>query len=174
MLDVSKPSAPTIVSSLHSEDASDIVVQGTWAFLADGDAGVKILDISVREKPVALPRGLPGNARALALSGNLLVAAGADGVRIIDVADPRAPVVRGAYDTSDAEGVTISGIYVYVAEGYRGLTVLDVSRPSRPVVVSGCSDVFAVGVAVKGDYAIVADSSGLKVVRILIPEWLKH
>jgi hypothetical protein len=178
VLDTSTPSAPTTIASVRSTDATDIVVQarqereGAWAFLADGDAGVKVIDISTPEKPLLLPGGLPGNARALALSGNLLVAVGARGVRFIDVANPRAPVVRGAYETSDAEGVTVRGPYAYVAEGYRGLTVIDVSRPSRPVVVSGCSDVFAVGVAVKGDYAIVADSSGLKVVRILIPEWL--
>jgi hypothetical protein len=174
VLDISTPSAPTTISSVRSADASDIVLSDSWAFLADGDEGVKVIDISTREKPLLLPVSLAGNTRALALSGNLLAAAGAGGVRFIDVANPRAPVVRGTYETSDAEGLAMRGSYVFVAEGYRGLTVIDVTRPSRPVVVSGCSDVFAVGVAVKGEYAIVADSLGLKVVRILIPEWLTH
>jgi hypothetical protein len=172
VLDTSRPAAPAGIASVRSRDASDIVLNGPWAYLADGDGGLKVIDISERGKPIILPGGLPGSARTLALGGNILVAAGAAGVRIIDVTNPREPIVRGVYATSDAEGVTVSGTYAYVAEGYRGLTVLDIAQPSRPVVVSSCSDVFAVGVAVKGNYAMVADSSGLKVVRILVPEWL--
>jgi hypothetical protein len=115
-----------------------------------------------------------GNARDLALSGNILAAAGADGVTLIDVSDPQTPVVKGRYATEYAEAVAAEGRYAYVAEGYRGLTVLDISRPSHPSVASSCPDVFAVGVAVQGDYALVTDSFGLKVVQILIPDWLSH
>ena len=42
------------------------------------------------------------------------------------------------------------------------------------MVVSVCDTVYAVGVDVKGEYALVVDSAGLKVVRILIPEWLNQ
>jgi len=174
VLDVSAPAAPTQIGSLRSTDASDIVLKETLAFLADGNGGVKVIDISTPAKPAALAAALPGNARSLALSGDTLVVAGIDGVRFVDVSDPRTPIVSGRYETRDAEGIEAAGRYVYVAEGYRGLTVLDISIPSRPKVVSACDDVFAVGVALKGDYAIVADSSGLKIVRILVPDWLSH
>jgi hypothetical protein len=132
-----------------------------------------VLDISNPAKPVVAAT-VPGNARALALAGSLLAVEGSSGVSIVDVTDPRAPVAKGRYDTTYAEAVAASGRYVYVAEGYRGLTVLDVSRPSRPTVVSTCEDVFAVGVAVKGSYALVVDSFGLRVVQVLIPEWLAN
>jgi hypothetical protein len=33
--------------------------------------------------------------------------------------------------------------------------------------------VYAVGLAVIGDYALVANSTELRVIQILIPEWLK-
>jgi len=92
----------------------------------------------------------------------------------VDVSDPKAPVLKGRYETSSVEAIAANGKYAYVAEGYRGLTVLDISRPSRPAVVSACDDVFAVGVAVKGGYAIVADSFGLRIIQILIPDWLSR
>jgi hypothetical protein len=173
VLNVTQPSALTEKGWLRTTNALDIVVSEAWAFVADGDGGTKVLDISNPAKPVVAAT-VPGNARALALAGSLLAVEGSSGVSIVDVTDPRAPVAKGRYDTTYAEAVAASGRYVYVAEGYRGLTVLDVSRPSRPTVVSTCEDVFAVGVAVKGSYALVVDSFGLRVVQVLIPEWLAN
>ena len=174
VLDVSSPSAPSEVSSVRTTDAADVLVMGTWGFVADGGGGVRVIDISNPASPVLLPAAVRGDARRLALTGNLLLAAGADGVSIIDVSDPRSPRLQSRYATDSAQSVDARGSYAYVAEGYRGLTVLDVSLPTHPVVVSTCDSVYAMGVAVKGEYAIVADSSGLRVVQILIPSWLQH
>jgi hypothetical protein len=172
VLDVGEPSATAELGWVRTTNALDVVVSGTWAFVADGDGGIKVLDVSDPARPKPTDVGLTGNARALALTGSLLVAEGSGGVSIIDVSDPRAPVVKGRYETSHAEAVAASDHLVYLAEGFRGLTVLDIAQPSRPVVVSSCEEVFAVGVAVKGDYALVVDSFGLRVIRILIPAWL--
>ena len=174
VLDVSTPSAPSEIGSVRSTNAEDIVVQGTWAYVADGDGGVRVVDVSTPAKPVMLPAVIPGRASSLALSGSLLFSAGNAGVSVIDISDPGAPALKGRYDTGYAEAISASGNYVYVAEGFRGLTVIDVFIPTRPLVVSSCDDVYAVGVAVKGDYAIVADSVALRVIRILIPDWLTH
>jgi hypothetical protein len=171
-LDLGTPSSPTLVSSTRSADASDIALKGPFAFLADGEDGVKVLDISTPGKPLVLPGRVRWDARSLALAGDLLAAAGPGGVQLIDVSNPRAPAVQGRYDTPDAQGIAMAGGRLYVAEGYRGLTVLDVGRPAQPLVVSACADVFAVSVAAAGDYAVVADSTGIKIIRILIPEWL--
>jgi hypothetical protein len=174
VLDVTTPSAPAQVSSVRTTDAADVLLKDTWAFVADGDGGVRVLDVSNPASPVLLPAAVRGDARRLAMTGDLLLAAGAEGVSIIDVSDPSAPRLESRYDTSSAQSVDASGRYAYVAEGYQGLTVLDLSRPTHPAVVSTCDSVYAMGVAVKGDYAIVADSSGLRVVQILIPSWLTN
>jgi len=42
----------------------------------------------------------------------------------------------------------------------------------RLTSVSRCKTIFAISSAVKGNYAYVADSSGIRVVLILIPKWL--
>jgi hypothetical protein len=174
VLNVSTPSAPVEIGSVRMTNASDIVVHDAWAFVADGDGGLRVVDVSDPARPTALPAAIRGNARCLALTENLLLVAGASGVSIVDVSDPKAPVLKGRYETSSVEAIAANGKYAYVAEGYRGLTVLDISRPSRPAVVSACDDVFAVGVAVKGGYAIVADSFGLRIIQILIPDWLSR
>jgi hypothetical protein len=88
------------------------------------------------------------------------------------VADPASPRLLGSYETGQVEALALNGRYVYVAEGFRGLTVLDASQPEHLEVISTCTDVYAAGVAAKGNYALVVDSFGLRVIQILIPEWL--
>ncbi len=172
ILDVSNPALPREIASVQTTRAYDVVARGSWLFVADGDGGLRVIDCTDPAAPVLQPVVYKDNAKSLALTGDLLVVSGAKGVAIVDVAKPDAPKVRGTYDTSAAEAVAAGGSYAYVAEGYRGLTVLDISRPQDPVVVSACDEVFAVGVAVRGKYAIVVDSFGMRVIQILIPEWL--
>ena len=173
ILDVSTPSAPAVVSSVRTRDASDVVMKDTWAFVADGAGGVRVLDVTNPASPVMLPAVIRGDANRLALTGSLLVVAGDSGVSFIDVSNPGAPRLESRYATASAQSVAVQESYVYVAEGYKGLTVLDVSRPEHPAVVTTCDEVFAGGVAVKNDYAIVADPRGLRIVQVLIPSWLK-
>ena len=81
-----------------------------------------------------------------------------DGLRVIDVANPAAPVKVGNYDTpGDAEDVAVAGHTAYVADGDSGLRVIDVTDPAAPVEV-GFYDTpgDARGVAVAGHYAYVA------------------
>jgi hypothetical protein len=64
----------------------------------------------------------------IAVSGNMVyLAAGSDGLQIIDAHNPAAPVAVGRYDNRySAERIAVSGNYVYVATG-SGLEVIDVS-----------------------------------------------
>jgi hypothetical protein len=174
ILDVSNPSSPAEIGSLRTDDAHDVVIQDGVAWIADGDSGLRAIDISDPAYPRLLSPPISGSATVLAASGTLLLAGGADGVRIFDVTNPRAPGLEGKYESDSVRGLAAAGRYAYVAEGHRGLTVLDISRANQPVVASSCADVFAMSVAVTGDYALVADSVGLRVIRILVPDWLSH
>ncbi len=73
--------------------------------------------------------------RALSVAGGLVyLAEGEAGLRIIDVAAPEAPVLRGRVATSgSAEGLTLSAGVAYVADYKAGLSVIDVSDPDAPV-----------------------------------------
>ena len=64
------------------------------------------------------------------------VAAAEAGLRVINVADPAAPVEAGFYDTPGyAQGVAVVGKLVYVADGSSGLRVVNLANPAAPVEV---------------------------------------
>ena len=52
------------------------------------------------------------------------MADGGNGLRVIDVSDPTAPVRVGFYDTGEAFGVYVSGSYAYVADWGDGIYII--------------------------------------------------
>ena len=101
-----------------------------------------------------------GHADGITVSGNYAyVADGRNGLVIVDVSNPKAPVFAGCYDTEgDAHGVFVSGNYAYVADGRNGLVIVDVSNKEAPVLVEYYdTEGDAYGLFVSGDYAYVAD-----------------
>lgn len=62
-------------------------------------------------------------------------AMGADGLWIIDIANPASPALLGRVDTpGTAEDVVVINGYAYVADGSFGLQVIDVQNPSAPAI----------------------------------------
>ena len=118
---------------------------------------------------------LYGGARGIAVGGNLaVVAAGENGLRILNASNPAAPVEIGAYaQLSDASGVLLVGDQVYVTDGQAGgLRIIGISNPAYSALVGGVDTPgAAVRVAVAGDYAYVADRArGLRIIDISIPD----
>ncbi|RKY93585.1 MAG: hypothetical protein DRQ01_04420, partial [Ignavibacteriae bacterium] len=141
--------------------AFGVAVSGSYAYVADWYAGLRIIDVSRPTSPQEVGfYNTSGNALGVAVSGSYAyVANWADGLRIIDVSTPSSPVEVGFFDTGDfALGVAANGDLVYVANGGNGLRIIDVSTPSNPIEV-GFYDtgVGAWGVAVIGSYSYVAD-----------------
>jgi len=118
----------------------------------------------------------PGQSYGFDISGDYLYMADSDeGLQVIDISNPRSPVIVGSFDTPGyAVNVTVSGDYAYVADWEHGITVVDVSNPATPVqagtspVETGFSAVnWPWDVIVSGDYAFVAaHSSGVRVLQI--------
>jgi len=131
-----------------------------------------VFAISEGEERRQLTAGLESfeDVRVVAVSnGFAYVAAGYDGLVVIDVRDPSHPVEIGRVDTRGfAGGFALMGGLVLVADGYHGLRVIDVECPSKPVevgfvVVQGWSN----DVAVRGEYALVAaGTAGLVIVDL--------
>lgn len=79
------------------------------------------------------------------------VSDGLAGLAILDVADPRKPVLLGRVNTGgQARGLALDGSTAYVAAGSAGLVVVDVSNLQAPRVVA---KVPTPGSAVRVDYA---------------------
>ena len=117
----------------------------------------------------------PGFADGFAVAGNFAyVADGLNGLQLIDISNPQAPVLSGRADTpGSARDVAIAGNYAYVADFRNGLQVIDISNSQIPVL-AGSVDVpgFAITVAIVGNFAYVGGGykNGLQVIDITQPE----
>ncbi|MHB8158144.1 MAG: LVIVD repeat-containing protein, partial [Desulfocucumaceae bacterium] len=94
----------------------DIFVKDEYAYIADGSAGLRIIDI---KNPYSFIEvgcyDTPGNANKVYISGNYAyIADGITGIQIVDISDPFFPALKGSYDTPiSAEGIFISGSNAY-------------------------------------------------------------
>gem|GEM_PF-1040669 len=116
---------------------------------------------------------IPGYANNVDVSGRYAyVAAGEAGLVVVDVANPRVPVIVGTVDTpGNADDVKVVGNLAYVADGPSGLQIVDVSNPAAPVIL-GAVDTpgDAQDVAVHGNLALVADGpGGVQVIDVSAP-----
>jgi len=170
---VSRPMFPARIGAFDTPgDAEGIRLFDNLAYLADGSAGLTIVDV----RNPAAPRGLaslnlPGYAFGLAItrsvSGSVtstlaLVAAGTGGLQIVDASNPAAPTRLGAYTTTqDLHAVEVVGPYAYLADADGGVVVLDISQPARPQRISALSTLsYARGLHLAGNLLYVADGEG--------------
>jgi len=158
-------------SSLWTK-AHDVEVRGALAYCAFLD-GLQILDLSDPRDPKALSALHLGGGFAVALAGETALVAAADkGLAMIDVRDPKAPVLKGLLDTpGEARDVAVDGSTAYVADGTGGLLAVDLADPAAPKIAgSWDSPGEATGLAIRGTTAFLADgSAGLQIVDIARP-----
>jgi hypothetical protein len=156
-------------------DATDIVIAGDMAFVADAGSGLVIIDISNPASTSLLGSyDTAGSATGLWIDGDwAYVCDDGPGLLIIDISNPAAPSLVGSYNTSGrAFGVEVAGDYAYVADGWAGLTVVDVSNPAAPSLAGNYDTPGnARTIDVEGSYAYIADrgGGGLQIVDISDP-----
>jgi len=140
IVDVSDPAAPRELGSYSMYGASDVVVIGRYAYVADarhyeGEGGLRILDVSDPAHPTQIGfYDTPGDATAIAVVGRYAYVADWDqGLCIIDVEDPSNPTAVSQLDTPGlAQGIAVTGGYALVADGIDGLRMINVSAPTSP------------------------------------------
>lgn len=118
--------------------ANAVAVNGNYAFVAAGAAGLQVVNVSDRSNPVIVASlGLTGNANDVRLLSNLAyVAAGSSGLEVVDITDPLAPVLRGTLGTGNtALEVTVRGTTAYIANT-SNLVIADVTNPASMTRIS--------------------------------------
>ena len=106
--------------------AMGVAVAGSYAYVADADSGLRVIDVSTPSMPVEVGFvDTPGQARGVAVSGSYAYVADRDaGLRVIDVSTPSMPVAVGLLVTPGwSEGVVTASGYVYLADQSDGLAV---------------------------------------------------
>ena len=188
VIDIATPQSPQIIGSVNTPDYNpqrpvgylppgvlDVAVSGHHAYLAGGEEGLQVIDITDPTSPRFVgSANTPGIALGVAVSGHhAFIADYYSGLRVFDVSNPQNPEFAGNVDTpGTAHAVAISGVYAYIADGGAGLQVVDISNPRSPKRVGGLTmtRASAVDVVVVGDHAFVANGiTGILVVDITNP-----
>lgn len=152
---------PTLVGGYDTADARSVAINGNYVYLADGEGGLQIFDISNPEKP-EWTGAYAGASNNIAANGDTVYTTNVySGMTLINVSDPANPVLLGGYnfDWNLTLDVTVSGAIAYVANyGAGGLRIVDISNPRNPVLL-GSYDTSgdAYGVDVVGTTVYVAD-----------------
>lgn len=139
VIKISDPTRPELIGELGAlHDPRSITVQFRYAFVTDAD-GLKILDVTDLEHPRSVATSVPlKNARGIYLARTYAyVAAGSDGLAIVDIERPEQPrlvqlfnangQLNDAYDVKI--GMIYAGLFAYVADGRNGLKVVELSSP---------------------------------------------
>jgi hypothetical protein len=170
VVDVATPTAPRIVGSVDTPGtAHEVAVANGWAYVAD-DSAVRVIDVSAPTRPV-IRTSIATPATAIGVAGNRLGVLGGLQLKLIDVGNPAAPILRSATDGLDAQAVRVVGNVVVLAtpainhfDVDGGVYVLDASDLAQPrfvkqVFVPGTTRALAAAnnLIYAGDSAAVVD-----------------
>ena len=152
--------------------AHDIAIQGNVGYCAFLN-GLVILDLTDLKKPAFLSQLYLGGGYAITVrEQTAFLASGKEGLHIIDVSNPKSPVLKAKVDTDgEARDVGLNGSLAFVADGPGGLVVLDVRNPAAPRTIGKWdSPGESMGIIVRGEAAYLADgSAGLQIVDVKNP-----
>jgi putative cell wall-binding protein len=163
-LDWASAPAPGVLSSADTTGrAYGAAVAGDYAYVADGETGLAVVDISELGTPTVLASAdTSGTARRVDVCGDhAFVADRSGGLQVVDVSEPGTPTVVGWTATPDsAWAVAVEGQYAYIADG-SSVQVADVSNPASPSLVgSHTVSGSAFSVEVDGDVLYATQATG--------------
>ncbi|MEO0101142.1 MAG: T9SS type A sorting domain-containing protein [candidate division WOR-3 bacterium] len=158
IVDITTPEAPNEISSLTLNYPQDVVVSDRYAYVADADMGLRIIDFFDSNNPhdPYICGECPADwAMGVAFSFPYTYVADRNfGLRIIDVSDPSSPNVVGSYGGISANKVFVQNDLAYVG-CEEGLYIINISDPSDPRFVGSFTGWHIWDVYVSGDYAYV-------------------
>jgi hypothetical protein len=127
-----------IVSHIPSSGfANDVVKNDSMLYIAQGEGGLLIYDITSPEQPemVSLTTGLlRGYAGKIAIKDSAIyLAANTFGINVVDVRDPDTPVVTVTnLGIKPAKNFHVMGNYLFTAISEQGVGIADISFPAEP------------------------------------------
>lgn len=184
IIDITNPLKPLSVGSIElGGESRGLAIKGDYAYVVDTgtvhgarrtdgiykDAGLKVVDIKDRRKPV-----LVGNLKMYQLVGVTIVDNYAyvmsvfddkeGGLKVIDIANPRAPFLVGNLTLDDYFHIEIVGDYAYLTGIKNELKIVNISNPAKPRLVGSLKTVGIVGgIAASKNHVYFTDRSGLNI-----------
>ncbi len=170
IVDVSTPSVPIWLGGLGLPDfVSDVVMDETYAYVADSYAGLRIIDISDPATPVEVGfYDTAGETLSVTVwQGYAYIADGPDGLRVLDISNPANPAEAGWLDTpGHAMDIVRSGDQLYLADSNGGVRIIDITDPANPLELGFLDSLGGLGVAVSGTRLYTGSWDGLHVLDV--------
>lgn len=153
-----------------------VIVSGSYAYLAEHDSGMGIVNVSDPAHPVLTGRYRCPGALQVDLKGNYAYIADESlySLEIVDVSDPTSPSLVGRLDTMEVLGIRVFGHFAAMGCGHDGLQIVDISNPASPFLTGCCMDVELLRFEIAGNHAFVPNGNsynvGLSIVNLSNPE----
>src|SRR5438093_1451566 len=149
LADPLKPSVVAVVGTPNVVKPRAVAVQFRYAFVTDSE-GLKVIDVTTPERPRPVPAAtvrLPDAHGVYLARTYAYVAAGKQGLVIVDVERPETPAIDQVFDAggiiNDARdvkvGMTNTSLFAYVADGVNGLRVIQLTSPAETPTYLGFS-----------------------------------
>jgi hypothetical protein len=138
--DPKQPHVASVVGSPMIHGARSVQAQFRYAFVCDAE-GIKVLDITDLSRPTVVSAFPLADARNIYVARTYAyVAAGRQGLVILDITNPRQPKLDQVYnagghinDVNDVKlGITYVSEFAYLADGHNGLRVVQLTSPETP------------------------------------------
>lgn len=149
IVSVDRPLAPELIAEVPLRDARTSMLQFRYVFVTDAE-GLKAIDVTDPKKPRVVPNNTirMQEAHGVFVSRTYAyVAAGAEGLIIVDVERPEAMREYQRFNAggalNDAQDVIVAttnaSLFAYVADGRNGLKVLQLTSPESQPKLYGFS-----------------------------------
>jgi hypothetical protein len=138
--DPKTPRVTQVVGAPYLKGPHAVQVQFRYAFVCDGE-GVKVFDVTDLARPVPVGGCGIADARSIYLARTYAyVAAGAQGLLILNIENPRALRIDRCYnangrinDLYDVKlGITYTSEFAYLADGKNGMRIVQLTSPETP------------------------------------------
>ncbi|NHJ04853.1 MAG: hypothetical protein EAX90_08520 [Candidatus Heimdallarchaeota archaeon] len=153
-------------------ETTGVVLIGSIAYVANGDQGLEILDVSNPLKPIQLSSADTfGNALDLVVYNYIAYVAKNNGVAIFDISNPRNPILLSTIYLSDTKEVALRSNLLYVISGINGFYLFEVSNPAEPLYISNWRGNFHLnGISVISKFVCLASDGGLEIIDLTFPQ----
>jgi len=152
--------AEGFIGSIATTCSEDVVKYGSFLFVADGPAGIKVVDISSKSNPVLAASVRTTYAIRVYVHGNYLyVCDGPAGLKVFDISDPVHPAMTYSVDTEWSTSCAFYENYLYMGDYFDGWKVFDITDPSTPVLVTHMYNVHGRDIAILDNKVLLSDSA---------------
>ena len=161
----------TLASHYRRIIPEKITVRGDYAFVAAGDGGFHIMDISIPQKPESIGLLDQEGVHDVFLGDEYVyLASGDKGFQLINIEEPQRPFTVLSRVTPDARCIAAREELVFVGDSQLGLQVFDVSDRQNPQRLSSLRDLRVQQIILEGNTLYAAlGADGLVMLDISNP-----